>query len=109
MKDNIRFEKGSDNIFKDLGLKNPEERLAKAKTASVIYDIIEDRNLTRKEAGHILGITLTEISDIINGRLDNFSIGQMFSFLCALDQDIDIIVRPKKQNKAHLSLSYAGG
>lgn len=87
MKDDIRFEKGSDNIFKDMGLNNPEERLAKAKAASMIYDIIENRRLTRKEAGHILGITRTEMADIMDGRLDTFSMDRMFSFLHALDQD----------------------
>lgn len=105
----IRFEKGSDNIFRDLGLSNPGERLAKAKAASMIYDIIGNRKLTLKEAGHVLGITRTEMSDIMDGRLDTFSMERMFSFLHALDQDIDIIVHPKRQSEAHLSLSYAKG
>ena len=100
--------KGSDNIFKDLGLSNPKERLAKAKVASMICDIIENRRLTMREAGNILGITRTEMSDITDGRLGDFSMERMFSFLHALDQDIDITVHPKKQNEARLSLSYAG-
>ena len=109
MEDEITFEKGSENIFRDLDMNNPEERLAKAKIASMIYDIIEDRRLTGKEASYILGVTRTEISDIINGRLGEFSMERMFSFLRALDQDVDITVHPKEQNEARLNLSYTGG
>ena len=44
MQTEIEFKKGSGNIFKDLGLPNPEERLTKAKIASMIYDL----NFARK-------------------------------------------------------------
>ncbi len=107
MKDNIKFEKGSDNIFKDLGLNNPEEYLAKAKIASMIYDLIEERKLTQKGAGAILKVSQPKISALQNGKLDGFSMERLFSFLHALDQDIEIIIHPKKKNEAHLNLSYA--
>jgi hypothetical protein len=35
MQPEIEFKKGSVNIFKDCGLHNPEERLTKAKIASM--------------------------------------------------------------------------
>ncbi|MDL1979290.1 MAG: helix-turn-helix domain-containing protein [Deltaproteobacteria bacterium] len=107
MKNNIKFEKGSGNVFKDLGLDNPEDRLAKAKIASMLYDIIEERKLTQKEAGAILKVSQPKISALRNGKLDGFSMERLFSFLCALDQDIDIIIHPKKQSEANLNLSYA--
>jgi predicted XRE-type DNA-binding protein len=109
MQTEIEFKKGSVNIFKDLGLPNPEERLTKAKIASMIYDIIEQRELTQKEAGTILGVSQPKISALRNGRLDGFSMERLFSFLRALDQDVDIIVHPKKQSEAHLTLAYANG
>jgi len=107
MNNKIKFLKGSDNIFNDLGLNNPEERLAKAKIASMIYDIIEQRNLTQKEAGLILGVNQPKISALRNGKLDGFSMERLFVFLRTLDQDVDIIIHPKKQNKARLNLAYA--
>ena len=78
MQTEIEFKKGSVNIFKDLGLPNPEERLTKAKIASMIYDIIEQRELTQKEAGTILGVSQPKISALRNGRLDGFSPEQSF-------------------------------
>lgn len=107
MNDKIEFSKGSINVFQDLGLNNPEERLAKAKIASMIYDIIEGLNLTQKKAGLILGINQPKISALRNGKLDGFSLERLFLFLRALDQDVDIVIHPKKQNKARLNLAYA--
>ena len=46
----------SGNIFKDLGFADAEEKMAKAKLASIINKIIKDRGLTQKKAGKILGI-----------------------------------------------------
>ena len=107
MKDNIKSEKGSGNVFKDLGLDNPEDRLVKARIVSMIYDIIEERKLTQKEAGVILKVGQPKVSALRNGKLDGFSIERLFSFLRALDQDVDIIIHPKKQSEANLNLSYA--
>lgn len=109
MIDKTKFEKGSGNVFKDLGLDKPKERLAKAKIASLIYNIIEERKLTQKEAGTILGINQPKVSALRNGRLSGFSMDRLFAFLQALDQDIEIIVHPKKQEEPHFDLSYAHG
>jgi predicted XRE-type DNA-binding protein len=72
----IKSEISSGNVFADLGLSNPEERLSKAQLASQINDIIEDRGLTQEEAAEILG---TE-----RGRLAIFSIERLFRFLTLL-------------------------
>jgi len=37
---------GSGNVYEDLGFDNQEEELAKAKLASIIKDIIEERGFT---------------------------------------------------------------
>lgn len=106
-KNNIKHKKGSDNVFKDLRVSNPDEHLAKAKIASMIYDIIEERKLTQKEAGAILNVSQPKISALRSGKLDGFSMERLFSYLHALDQDIDIIIHPKKRKKAHLNLLFA--
>lgn len=109
MAENARAVKSSGNIFKDMNLPNADESLAKARIASMIYDIIESRDLTQKRAGHILEVSQPKISALRNGRLEGFSIERLFSFLRALDQDIEIIVRPKRQNDAKLRLAYHPG
>jgi hypothetical protein len=52
----IEVEEGSGNIFADIGLPKPEERLAKADLAIRIGEAIRGRRLTQSRAAHILGI-----------------------------------------------------
>lgn len=98
---------GSGNIFKDLDFDNPEEELAKAKLASIINDIIEERGLTQKEAGEILGVNQPKISALKNGRLKGFSIERLFSFLEALDQRIEITIKHKSKAKTKQGITVA--
>jgi predicted XRE-type DNA-binding protein len=50
----IEVEQGSGNVFADIGLPNPEERLAKADLAIRISETIRARRLTQTRAAHIL-------------------------------------------------------
>ncbi len=105
MSEKVDYVKGSGNVYRDLGFRNPDEWAAKASVASKVYDIIEERGLTQKEAGAILGIMQGRVSDLKRGQLDKFSLEKLLSFLTALDQDVDIIVRPKAEEVAHISVA----
>ncbi len=83
----------SGNIFADLGLAEPEEELAKAKLASCIRHIIEDRQLTQIAAAKLMGIDQPKVSALLNGRLANFSSDRLMRLLTALGQDVDIVLR----------------
>jgi predicted XRE-type DNA-binding protein len=96
MKDHVV---SSGNVFKDMGLPNSEERLAKAKLAAIINRIIEEKGLSQKEAAKLLGINQPKISAIRNGRLNGFSIERLFHFLELLDQHIEITITHKSKAK----------
>jgi predicted XRE-type DNA-binding protein len=97
-------ETGSGNVFADLGLPNPEERLAKAKLVNRISEIIKERKLTQAKAGEILGIDQTKVSKLVRGRLSEFSTSTLMEYLTRLDQDIEIVVRPKPSSTEAASL-----
>jgi len=86
---------GSGNVFKDLGLKNPEELLAKAKLAARIVQILEERKVTQTQAAQLLGVDQPKVSLIYRGRLDDFSVERLMRFLTALHRDIRIVVGEK--------------
>jgi predicted XRE-type DNA-binding protein len=96
--------KGSDNIFADLGLPDSEELLAKARLASTISDIITGRHLTQTEAADLLGTSQPKVSNLMNGRLDGFSLERLARFLNTLDRDVEIVVkrRPRSRKDARL-------
>ena len=91
-KRNIDVEIGSGNVFKDLGLRNPEERLAKAKLAARIVLILEERRLTQAAAAKLLGVDQPKVSLIYRGRLEDFSIERLMRLLNLLHRDVRIIV-----------------
>ncbi len=86
---------GSGNVFRDLGLKNPEELLAKAKLAARLVQILEDRKVSQTQAAKLLGVDQPKVSQIYRGRFDDFSIERLMRFLTALHRDIRIIVGDK--------------
>ena len=88
----------SGNVFADLGLKNPEELLAKAELVQRIADIIAERKLTQARAAKLLGIDQPKVSALLRGKLDGFSTDRLFRFLNALGRDVEIVIRPAKHS-----------
>ena len=50
-----------------------------------------------------------QLDNLITGKLDDFSSECLFQLLNALDQDIEIIIHPKKypENKASIKVTLA--
>lgn len=103
-KDQDGFEESSGNVFVDIGLPNPERELVKAGLTLEIYEIIKQRGLTQNEAGKLLGIKQSHVSNLMRSRSDTFSVGRLMDFLVALDRDVQITVRPKKRERAEMSV-----
>lgn len=89
----IEVYEGTDNIFADIGLPNPEEDLAKAELAWRITLAIRTRRLTQARAARILKIDQPKISRLLRGHLSGFSTERLMHFLTLLGSDIDIVVR----------------
>ena len=100
----IKAEKSSGNIFADLDFPNSEQELLRARLTLQIYNLIKKRGLTQSEAGKIIGIKQPHVSTLMRNRSGNFSVGRLMEFLTALDQDIEITVRPKRNDHAEMSV-----
>jgi predicted XRE-type DNA-binding protein len=88
-----RYEVGSRNVFKDLGVPNAEEHLVKAQLVYKIDTIIKERRLKQAETADILGIKQPDVSKMLRGEFRQFSVERLLRFLVALDQDVEIVVR----------------
>ncbi|MBK5275621.1 MAG: XRE family transcriptional regulator [Desulfuromonadales bacterium] len=107
MKEEIEVYHGSENVFADMGLPNPEERLAKAALSIQIHEIIKKRHLTQAQAAELLGIDQPKVSALIRGRLSGFSMERLFHFLNALGRDVQIVIKPKPRSRQQAHLSVA--
>lgn len=95
MSDETTVHDSTGNIFEDLGLPNPEERLAKAELARVIRNVVRERGLTQAQAAELLGVKQPDVSDLTRGKLARFSMERLERFLNALDMEVRIQVGPR--------------
>ncbi len=92
----ISVRKSSGNVFKDLGVPESGEALAKAEIAARIAATIEHRGLTQVKAALVLHVTQADVSDLVRGKLRGFSTERLIRFLNTLGQDVEIVIHPRR-------------
>lgn len=108
----LKFTKSSGNVFQDLGYRDAEEHLLKAKFAIVINRIIAEKNLTQIETAKLLRIDQPKVSRLSRGQLSGFSIDKLITILILLNQDIEVNIKPHSKSvdhdnfNNHFSLNY---
>jgi predicted XRE-type DNA-binding protein len=83
-------------VFKDIGLPNAEEHLVKAQLVFKIDTIMKDRGLKQVEAAGLFGVKQPDVSKMLRGEFRQFSVERLLRFLVALDQDVEIVVKPHR-------------
>jgi predicted XRE-type DNA-binding protein len=102
------IERGSTNVYADLGLADPEEMLVKAQLASKIGEIIQLQKLTQTQAAELLGIPQPKLSNMLRGQFRGISETKMIECLTRLGRDVEIVVRTKRSKSAgHVSVVFA--
>ena len=91
-----KYEISSGNVFKDLGVPNAEEHLVKAQLVFKIDRIMAERSLKQSDAAKLLGIGQPDVSKMLRGEFEKFSVERLMRFLVALNHDVEIVVRPHR-------------
>ena len=90
------YEVGSGNVFKDLGVPNAEEHLVKSQLVFKIDAIRKERRSKQIEVADLLGIRQPDVSKMLREEFRQFSVERLLRFLVALNQDVEIVVRPHR-------------
>lgn len=93
-----RYETGSVNVFRDLGLPNAEEHFVKAQLVFKIHALMKQRRLKQVEAAELFGIRQPDVSKMLHGEFRQFSVERLLRFLVALNQDVEIVVKPHRDS-----------
>lgn len=96
---------GTGDVFADLGLPDAADRRTKTRLALAINGLLAARGLKQGEAAAVLGVAQPKVSALVNYRLDGFSVERLMAFLTALDQDVEIVVRPSLAGEGRVSVS----
>ena len=90
---------GTGNVFADLGYADAEERQTKLRLAYAINQLVAERRLTQTGAASALGINQPKVSALQRYKLEGFSVERLMTFLTALGQDIEIVIRKKPRSR----------
>ena len=75
------YEVGSGNVFADLGFRNAEQELLKARLTLQIHKLLKQSGLTQGQAAKLLRTTQPQISALMGLKPVSVSIGRLLEFL----------------------------
>jgi predicted XRE-type DNA-binding protein len=96
---------GTGDVFKDLGFADADERKLRTQLAMRLNDLIKERKLTQTAAAGIFGVPQPHVSELRHYKLSRFSSERLLHFITQLDQDIEIVIRPKAASHGAGSVS----
>ena len=101
----MKIERGSGNVFADLGHPNAEAHLLKAELVARIDKIIRQRGLKQVEAAKLLRLSQPDVSRLLRGSFREYSVERLLRLLTALGRDVEIVIRePRSQRQGRLSV-----
>ena len=97
------IEAGSGNVFADLGFKDAEELLLKAKLATKIAQLIEKKGLTQAQTAERIALDQPKVSRLLRGQLSGFSADRLFAILNRLGHSVEVRIsaRERSPDKSH--------
>ncbi len=89
--------KATKTAFDEIGIAMSPVDLLKAKVAAAISRHIQEAGLSQAQAGAALGIDQPKVSKLLRGRLDDFSLDRLVSYVTTLGHGVDVkISAPRK-------------
>ena len=92
-----KVEPGSGNVFADLGFRDAEERLLKAKLATKTAQLIEQKGLTQAQTAERTGLDQPKVAHLLRGRLSGFSADRLFAILNRLGHSVEVRISAKER------------
>lgn len=85
----------SGDVFRDLGFgaEEAENLRLRALLMQELETIIRSKGITQQEAGALLGIQQSRVSDLTRGKIDRFSIDTLVNLLGRVGRRVEIRVR----------------
>ena len=105
--DGVEIERGSGNVFADLGLPDADKLKIKSGLVIEITRAIRRLGLTQEEAGRRMGVPQPKVSSMMRGDFASLSERKLMDCLNRLGYDIEIKVQPAAEPVGHLRLAFS--
>ena len=103
--DDFEIVRGSGNVFRDLGMPDPDIRQAKAILAAAIIKILDARAWSTRKAEEMTGVNHADFTRIRRVKIGKFSMERLASILGLLGQEVEfsVQVRPREPQVGSLA------
>lgn len=98
-----KIESSNGNVFADLGFEDSEEHLLRAKLASKIAQLIEQKEWTQAQTAARTALDQPKVSRLLRGQLSGFSADRLFAVLNRLGHSVEVRISAKERapEKSH--------
>ena len=95
----VKLTRSSGNVFRDLGFSPDEAEYLKVRAELMVnlQKVITARRLKQAEAAELLGVTQPQVSDLMRGRIDLFSIDTLIDMLAKLGIRTRVVLQPSRR------------
>jgi predicted XRE-type DNA-binding protein len=97
----------STNIFAEIGLSNPEERLVKAELVLIIRQLVNDAHLTQMQVAEKAGMSQPGVSRMLRGMAKDISVDRLLQVVVSLGHSVRISVDADITTNSHLEVTMA--
>jgi predicted XRE-type DNA-binding protein len=93
MKSKVKIERGSGNVFEDLGISPVEAENLQLRAQLMSKIRAETRDMTQAEAARLFAVTQPRINDLLRGKIDKFSLDALVNMLAAAGLRVEMRVK----------------
>ena len=95
MAERLKIERGSGNVFRDIGF-SPEEAQnlhLRSELMTRVEQFVKRSGVTQTEAARALGITQPRLNDLLRGKIDKFSLDALVNMLGRAGMRVELRVK----------------
>jgi predicted XRE-type DNA-binding protein len=91
--------RGSGNVFRDLGFREPETRnlALRSEVMIRIEEYVERSGMTQARAATRLGLTQPRLNALLKGKIDQFSLDALVNAAARAGLKVDVLVTTPKR------------
>lgn len=79
--DRVKIVRRTGSVFAQLGRRDADDLIRKARVLDVINDVIQQRGLDQAAAAEAMGIDQADVSRLLHGKLTRFSLDRLMAFV----------------------------
>jgi predicted XRE-type DNA-binding protein len=94
-----KMARGSGNVFRDLGFREPEARnlALRSEVMIRIEEYVERSGMTQARAAARLGLTQPRLNALLKGKIDQFSLDALVNAAARAGLQVDVLVTTPKR------------